>query len=241
MAAAVPPMTGAEYLTAGVLAELWRGMDAAFDAELSGGRTLPRRTSSRAGIPPGTRRPRALQSGREPQGRGRAVRFPGDLHHAAFEGGQGTASAARQRRCRNTAGSRNRERLLSLLMPVQRAAETLRLAQAPWSMAGDNLPPAALEPRTGAPIPEGRAGARKRRRGRAHAGELAHEPSGSPPGEGHGRRQGAVAPGDRCAARLPDGGDARRRKRSSTAEIKRLLAHSDGLGLDPRQVGRGRS
>src|ERR1039458_616765 len=35
MAAAVPPMTGAEYLTASVLADLWRGMDAAFDAELA--------------------------------------------------------------------------------------------------------------------------------------------------------------------------------------------------------------
>src|ERR1017187_6133247 len=34
MAAAVPPMTGAEYLTTSVLANLWRGMDAAFDAEL---------------------------------------------------------------------------------------------------------------------------------------------------------------------------------------------------------------
>ena len=35
MAAAVPPMTGAEYLTTEVLANLWRGMDAAFDAELA--------------------------------------------------------------------------------------------------------------------------------------------------------------------------------------------------------------
>src|SRR5260370_19897906 len=35
IAAAVPPMTGAEYLTAVVLADLWRGMDAAFDAELA--------------------------------------------------------------------------------------------------------------------------------------------------------------------------------------------------------------
>ena len=35
LAAAVPPMTGAEYLTAAVLAELWRGMDAAFDTELA--------------------------------------------------------------------------------------------------------------------------------------------------------------------------------------------------------------
>src|SRR5215468_63800 len=35
IAAAVPPMTGAEYLTADILANLWRGMDAAFDAELA--------------------------------------------------------------------------------------------------------------------------------------------------------------------------------------------------------------
>jgi superfamily II DNA or RNA helicase len=34
MAAAAPPMMGAEYLTAFVLADLWRGTDAAFDAEL---------------------------------------------------------------------------------------------------------------------------------------------------------------------------------------------------------------
>ena len=33
-AAGVPPMVGAEYLTASVLAELWRATDAAFDAEL---------------------------------------------------------------------------------------------------------------------------------------------------------------------------------------------------------------
>jgi hypothetical protein len=35
IAAAAPPMTGAEYLTAAVLADLWRGMDASFDAELA--------------------------------------------------------------------------------------------------------------------------------------------------------------------------------------------------------------
>ena len=35
MAAAVPPMIGAEYLTATVLANLWQDMDAALDAELA--------------------------------------------------------------------------------------------------------------------------------------------------------------------------------------------------------------
>src|SRR5262249_59137724 len=41
MAAAVPPMTGAEYLTTEVLANLWRGMDAAFDAELAQSKLAP--------------------------------------------------------------------------------------------------------------------------------------------------------------------------------------------------------
>src|ERR1700680_4682766 len=50
MAAAVPPMTGAEYLTTSVLANLWRGMDAAFDAELVQA-SSPCRSSSRAVIP----------------------------------------------------------------------------------------------------------------------------------------------------------------------------------------------
>src|SRR5690606_26239434 len=35
LAAAAPPMSGAEYLTTAVLADLWRSMDAAFDLELS--------------------------------------------------------------------------------------------------------------------------------------------------------------------------------------------------------------
>jgi hypothetical protein len=35
IAVAVPPMIGAEYLTADVLANLWRDMDAAFDTELT--------------------------------------------------------------------------------------------------------------------------------------------------------------------------------------------------------------
>src|SRR3954462_10583045 len=35
MAAAVPPMIGAEYLTADVLEDLWRALDAAYDVELA--------------------------------------------------------------------------------------------------------------------------------------------------------------------------------------------------------------
>lgn len=39
-AAAAPPMIGAEYLTASVLADLWRSLDAAFDAELAKSKTI---------------------------------------------------------------------------------------------------------------------------------------------------------------------------------------------------------
>ena len=53
IAKAVPPMIGAEYLTADVLADLWRGVDAAFDAD-------SRKPALRAGIP------QAPSSGLEP-------------------------------------------------------------------------------------------------------------------------------------------------------------------------------
>src|SRR5258707_755313 len=39
LAAAVPPMIGAEYLTSAVLADLWRSTDAACDAELADTKT----------------------------------------------------------------------------------------------------------------------------------------------------------------------------------------------------------
>jgi superfamily II DNA or RNA helicase len=123
MAAAVPPMIGAEYLTTGVLADLWRGMDAAFDIELR-----------EAGI--------SVQDflrGRHP-----AWNLVGRVHFnlaenrtdedapfaflATYTTGLSKEAKAQHlplgKALQEYAGSRNRERLLSLLMPVQRAAET---------------------------------------------------------------------------------------------------------------------
>ena len=74
------------------------------------------------------------------------------------------------------AGAKNRERLLSLLMPVQRAAEQCAWLKAMVD-AGEIFHPLRWTPAAGAAIPEGRSRARKRRRGGAHAGELAHEPA----------------------------------------------------------------
>src|ERR1039457_3434398 len=129
MAAAAPPMTGAEYLTAAVLADLWRGMDAAFDAELAD-------TSLSV---------QEFLKGRHP-----AWNLVGRVHFNLAENRKDenapfaflatyttrlSAEAKAQhlplgKALQEYAGARNRERLLSLLMPVQRATENC-----PWLKA----------------------------------------------------------------------------------------------------------
>lgn len=122
MAAAVPPMTGAEYLTASILTDLWQGIDAAFDAELA-----------EAAVPV----QEFLKS------RHSAWNLVGRVHFNLAENRKDeeapfaflatyttrlSAEAKAQhlplgKALQEYAGARNRERLLSLLMPVQRAAE----------------------------------------------------------------------------------------------------------------------
>ena len=122
IAAAAPPMTGAEYLTAAVLADLWRGMDASFDAELADARLSVQE----------------FLKGRHP-----AWNLVGRVHFNLAENRKDevspfaflatyttrlSAEAKAQhvplgKALQEYAGARNRERLLSLLLPVQRAAE----------------------------------------------------------------------------------------------------------------------
>src|SRR5262245_30692609 len=122
MAAAVPPMTGAEYLTAAVLTDLWRRIDAAFDAELA-----------EAGLPA-----QEFLKRRHP-----AWNLVGRVHFNlaenrkdadapfAFLATYTTALSIEGKvqhlplgkAFKDYAGARNHKRLLSLLMPVQRAAE----------------------------------------------------------------------------------------------------------------------
>src|SRR6202140_5134043 len=122
MAAAVPPMTGAEYLTTSVLANLWRGMDAAFDAEL---------VQAKLSV-------QEFLKSRHP-----AWNLVGRVHFNLAENRKDedapfaflatyttrlSAQAKAQhlhlgKALQEYAGAKNRERLLSLLMPVQRAAE----------------------------------------------------------------------------------------------------------------------
>jgi non-specific serine/threonine protein kinase len=122
MATAAPPMTGAEYLTAAVLADLWRSVDAAFDAELDEAR-LSVQEFLRIRHP--------------------AWNLVGRVHFNLAENRKDeeapfafiatyttrlSAQAKAQhlplgKALQEYAGAKNRERLLSLLTPVQRAAE----------------------------------------------------------------------------------------------------------------------
>ena len=122
LAAAAPPMTGAEYLTASVLADLWLSLDAAFDAELA---------ESKANV-------QEFLKSRHP-----AWNLVGRVHFNLAENRKDenapfafiatyttrlSAQAKAQhlplgKALQEYAGAKNRERLLSLLMPVQRAAE----------------------------------------------------------------------------------------------------------------------
>jgi non-specific serine/threonine protein kinase len=122
IAAAPPLMTGAEYLTSAVLADLWGAIDAAFDVELG-----------QAGVPV-----QEFLKSRHP-----AWNLVGRVHFNLAENRKDDeapfaflatyttrlSSAAKAQHLplgkalQEYAGARNRERLLSLLMPVQRAAE----------------------------------------------------------------------------------------------------------------------
>ena len=126
LAAGAPPMAGAEYLTPAVLADLWRALDAAFDAE---------RAEAKLSV-------QAFLKSRHP-----AWNLVGRVHFnlaenrkddeapfafmATYTTRLSTAAKAQHlplgKALQEYAGAKNRDRLLSLLVPVQRAAETC-----PW-------------------------------------------------------------------------------------------------------------
>jgi non-specific serine/threonine protein kinase len=122
MAFAVPPMAGAEYLTTTLLADLWHCIDTAFDAELAMAKLTVQE----------------FLKGRHP-----AWNLVGRVHFNLAENRKDedapfaflatyttrlSIEAKAQhlplgKALQEYSGARNRERLLSLLLPVQRAAE----------------------------------------------------------------------------------------------------------------------
>jgi non-specific serine/threonine protein kinase len=126
IAAAVPPMPGAEYLTVDVLAGLWRETDVAFDAELAHAKLTVQDFLK-------SRHPAWNLVGRVHFNLAENRR---DAEHPfAFLATYTTRLSAEGkaqhlplgRAAQEYAGAKNRSRLLSLLMPVQRAAE-----HCPW-------------------------------------------------------------------------------------------------------------
>src|SRR5260221_632630 len=126
LALAAPPMTGAEYLTADVLQSLWQELDTAFHLELA---------ESKSGVQDFLKR------------RNPAWNLVGRVHFNLAENRKDEAAPfaflatyttrlSAQAKAQHLplgqalqeyTGASNRERLLALLMPVQRAAE-----QCPW-------------------------------------------------------------------------------------------------------------
>src|ERR1700688_3998459 len=144
MAAAAPPMMGAEYLTAFVLADLWRGTDAAFDAE---------RVEAKLSVQEFLK---SLHPAWNLVGRVHfilAENRKADEAPFAFLATYTTRLSAEAKAQHLPLGkalqeysvARNRQRLLSLLMPVQRAAESC-----PWLKttvnAGDIFHPLRWSP-----------------------------------------------------------------------------------------------
>ena len=122
MAAAVPPMMGAEYLTASVLANLWGEIDSAFDSELAEAK-LPVQEFLK------TRHPAWNLVGRVHfnLAENRKDEEAPFAFLATYTTKLSAAAKAQHlplgKALQEYSGASNRGRLLSLLMPVQRAAE----------------------------------------------------------------------------------------------------------------------
>jgi len=228
MAAAVPPMTGAEYLTAAVLADLWRDMDAAFDAELAKAKVSVQE----------------FLKARQP-----AWNLVGRVHFNLAENRKDedapfaflatyttrlSAAAKAQhlplgKALQEYAGAKNRERLLSLLMPVQRAAE-----QCGWLKtmvdAGEIFHPLRWRPQQAlqflkdAPALEG-AGVVVRMPASWHMNRPARPQVKATVGGKAPAQLGLDALLDFRMEVTLDG------EKLTRAEIKRLLAQSDGLAF----------
>ena len=238
MAAAVPPMTGAEYLTTEVLAKLWRATDSAFDAELAQSNlTVQEFLKSRhpAWNLVGRVHFNLAENRKDEEA---PFAFLATYTTRLSAAGQSAASAARQG-LREYAGAS--EPRAAALAAAARAARrrALRLAESHGG-CGRDFSSAALDARRGAPASSRDvAAARNRRRRRAHAGDLAREPPCSPAGD---RQRSAatrlrVWAWTRCSTSAWRSPSTARRSRA--AEIKQSAGAFRRLVADPRPVGRG--
>src|SRR6266404_711961 len=228
IAATVPPMMGAEYLTAAVLADLWRGMDAAFDVELKeAGLTVAEFLKSRH---PAWNLVGRVHFNLAENRKDEDAPF---AFLATYTTRLSAAAKAQHvplgKALQEYAGARNRERLLSLLLPIQRAAEHCAWLKAMVD-AGEIFHPLRWSPQQALqflkdmPALES-AGVAVRMPASWRMNRPARPQVRATIG-GHAPSQvGMEALLDFRMDVTLDG------ERLSAAEIKRLLAHSDGLVL----------
>ena len=135
-------MRGAEYVTAEALEAVWREAGEAFAAEVSSWKDpSPNGCTAREERGVGHRGPRGVPPGRE-QARPRTpLRLPRDVHGAPVGEGRGEHRPLGTP-SKKAGAARDREQLLALLLPVQRAAEKSALVRA-LVEAGDVYHPLA--------------------------------------------------------------------------------------------------
>ncbi len=228
IAAAVPPMTGAEYLTLAVLADLWRDMDAAFDAELVDARLSVQDFLKR-------RHPAWNLVGRvhfnlAENRKDEAAPFAFLATYTTRLSAQAKAQhVPLGKALQEYAGARNRERLLSLLLPVQRASDQCAWLKA-MVEAGEIFHPLRWNPQQAlqflkdVPALES-AGVAVRMPASWRLNRPARPQVKATIGGRAPTQMGLDALLDFQMEVTLDG------EKLSVAEIKRLLAHSDGLVL----------
>jgi non-specific serine/threonine protein kinase len=228
LAAAAPPMTGAEYLTAAVLRALWEELDTAFRTELSESKEpvqdfLKRRSPAWNLV---GRVHFNLAENRKDDAAPFAFLATYTMRLSAHAKAQHLPLG---QALREYAGAANRERLLSLLLPVQRAAE-----KCPWLKAmidaGEIFHPLRWTPAdairllTDMPLLE-TAGVVVRVPGAWRAGRPPRPQVSATVG---GKAPSALGTNALLDFRMELTLDG---ERLSTAEISQLLAGSDGLQL----------
>ena len=235
LATAAPPMTGAEYLTVEVLGALWLELNAAFNTELE---------ESKVGIQEFLKRLNP------------AWNLVGRVHFNLAENRKDpeapfaflatyTTRLAANAKAQHLplgkalgeyAGAANKDRLLSLLLPVQRASENC-----PWLKAlvaeGEIFHPLRWTPAEAIQllkdVPQLESAGVVVRMPAAWRGNRPSRPTVS----AKIGRQGAGGNRPGGAARFPDGGDARRRSPDRRPRSSELLAEIRRPGAGARALG----
>ena len=190
LAAAAPPMTGTEYVTASVLDALWTATAAAFRSELAESKASAQTFLQRKS--PAWHLVGRVHFNLAENRRDDEAPF---AFLATYTTQLSTAAKAQHlplgRALSEYAGAANKPRLLSLLLPVERAA-----AECPWLNtmieAGEIYHPLRWTPARSVSTADGRPPPRGRRRRRAGtdrmAGQIVHPVHRSRPPSGASRR-----------------------------------------------------